>query len=40
MAGPPVLSVNVATITLLSLATTHWKVSSPGFRSIPDSDMV
>ncbi len=40
MAGPPVPSVNVATITLLSLDTTHWKVLSPGFRSIPERDMV
>jgi hypothetical protein len=40
MAGPNVLSVNVATIALLSLDTTHWKVLSPGFRSIPDKDMV
>ena len=40
MAGPSVLSVNVATITLMSLDTTHWKVLSPGFKSIPDRDMV
>jgi hypothetical protein len=39
MAGPPVLSENVATITLMSPDTTHWKVLSPGFRSIPDRDM-
>jgi hypothetical protein len=40
MAGPPILSVNVATITLMSLDTTHWKVLSPGLKSIPDRDMV
>src|SRR5659263_484398 len=40
MAGPPVLSVNVETITLISLDTTHWNVLSPGFRRIPDRDMV
>ena len=40
MAGPPVVSVNVATITLPSLDTTHWNVLSPGSRSIPDRDMV
>jgi hypothetical protein len=40
MAGLPEASVNVATITLLSLDTTHWKVLSPGVKSIPDRDMV
>jgi hypothetical protein len=40
IAGPPVPSVNVATITLMSLDTTQLKVLSPGFKSIPDMDMV
>jgi hypothetical protein len=40
MAGPPVVSVKVPTMTLISLETTHWKVVSPGFKSIPDRDML
>ncbi len=40
MAGPPVPSVNVATITLISFDTTPWNEASPGSRSIPDRDMV